>query len=336
MTDHEEPTSRPRVAVSVHRPSLALYRRGWSPAAGAGLAGIWVGAVVTDAEGNRFWGVRGFDDFVLGMTHVVSPVCGFKRLSDGLDGEPVHLFPEYSTLDWFEPLQYSDTEETVRLTYPSGRISRDAKTFEWSDASGQWYLRGRTISDVAITHVPVQNGVDADVFYRHELMYVTGTVEGRAVSGYAHQDFAFGPPGSIYTELAIARQYQGMWVSWLHEDSDGHLGGGSFWQGRSGIDFGPGYSVDDGRTVACERVSATPDFAASGRMAALTVCMDQRRYVFEFDASGSPLHVFGSLTDSSNGRRPGRSWCWVEYTGDLVTPELLDAANDIYALARGR
>lgn len=295
-----------------------------------------MGAVVTDDEGNRYWGVRGCDDFVPGMTHVVSPICGFKRLPNSLDGEPAHLFEEYSALDWFEPMQYSDSGNGVQLTYPSGRITRDANTFDWSDACGRWHLRGRTISDIAITHVPAQAGVDAEVYYRHELMHISGTVGGRSVSGYAHQDFAYGPPGAIYTELAIARHYQGMWVSWLHEGSDGRLSGGCFWQGRTGVDFGPGYSIEDGCTVGCEKVSATATFAASGRMVELKALLDERRYVFQFDASGSPLHVFGSLTDASTTHSPGRSWCWVEYTGDLMTPALLDAANSVYLLARGR
>lgn len=334
MTAERAPTSRPRVAVTAYEPSLALHRREWTPAAAVGLAGSWVGAVVTDGEGNRYWGVRGCDDFVPGMTHVVSPICGFKRLPDSLDGEPVHLFEEYSALDWFEPLQYSDSGDVVQLTYPSGRITRDANTFAWSDGCGRWHLQGRTISDIAITHVPAQAGVDGEVYYRHELMHVSGTVGGRSVSGYAHQDFAYGPPGAIYTELAIAQLYQGMWVSWLHEESDGQLSGGSFWQGRTGIDFGPGYRVDDGITIVCENVSTTPRFNESGRIVELTVRMDQRRFDFEFDTSGSPLHVFGSLTGRATGGSGGRSWCWVEYTGDLMTPELLDAANSVYALAR--
>ena len=66
--------------VTQERPSLEHYRRGWTPAPDAGLAGIWLGAIVRDDSNNDYWAVRGIDDFVVGMTHVVSPVCGFRQL----------------------------------------------------------------------------------------------------------------------------------------------------------------------------------------------------------------------------------------------------------------
>lgn len=81
-----------RFEVTHHTPGLEHYRRGWTPAAGLGLAGIWIGAVVSDDAGRRYWGVRGCDDFIPGMTHVVSPVCGFRALPDTLGrrcGPPV-------------------------------------------------------------------------------------------------------------------------------------------------------------------------------------------------------------------------------------------------------
>ncbi|OBH73926.1 hypothetical protein A5684_15330 [Mycobacterium intracellulare] len=316
-------------------PTLAHYRREWVPSPGMALAGIWFGAVVGDASGQNYWGVRGCDDFLTGMTHVVSPVCGFRSLPKDLGAEAPHLYPEYSTLDWFEPLQYLDDGEVVRLSYPSGRIERDANEFHWYDASNRWEIHGRTVSDIVLTHVPAQDGIDDDVYYRHELMYATGRVDGVEVSGYAHQDFAYGPSKKVYTELPIARQLQGMWVSWLHEFDDGKLGGGSFWQGRDGVAFGPGYQLKDGVTTAHTDIVAKPTFNQAGRMSALEATIGADAYTFTFESSGSPLHVFGSVTTTPSGARPARSWCWVEYAGNMLTPELLDAATAVFALARG-
>src|SRR5215211_100671 len=56
--------------VSVQPASLDHYRRNWTPGAGVELAGMWIGAVVSDASGQDFWGLRGADDFIVGMTHV--------------------------------------------------------------------------------------------------------------------------------------------------------------------------------------------------------------------------------------------------------------------------
>lgn len=317
-------------------PTLGHYRREWVPHDGLGLAGIWIGAVVSDANGRTYWAVRGCDDFIPGMTHVVSPICGFRELPDSLDGEAAHLYPEYGTLDWFEPMQYADSGESIQLTFMSGRIERDTNGFHWHDAAYRWELHGRTVSDIVLTRVPVQDGIDDEVYYRHELMYVTGTINGVAVSGYGHQDFAYGPPGKIYTELPIARQLQGMWVSWLHEFGDGELGGGSFWQGRDGMPFGPGYQLKDGVTTVHDDIVATPTFGDTGKMTTLDTTIGSDSYTFTFNTSGSPLHVFGPLTANSSGRDPVRSWCWVEYAGGMLTAEMLDAVTGMYALARGR
>ncbi|UXA19809.1 hypothetical protein [Mycobacterium sp. SMC-4] len=322
--------------VTGYRPTLQHYRRDWTPGPGLALAGIWIGAVVSDSAGNTYWGVRGCDDFIAGMTHVVSPICGFRKLPKQLDAEASHLFTEYSTLDWFEPMMYTAAEDSVALIYPSGRIERKDSGFHWVDASNRWELHGHTVSDAVVTQVPRQEGIADDVCYRHELMYLTGTIDGVEVSGYGHQDFAYGPPGKIYTELPIARHLQGMWVSWLHEYTDGEFGGGSFWQGRDGISFGPGYLLEDGVTTTYKDIETTEKFNEAGKMTELHATFGSATYSFDFDSSGSPLHVFGPLTSAPTGKECARSWCWVEYSGNLLNPELLDAANAVYALARGK
>jgi hypothetical protein len=320
--------------VGTKAPSLDLYRRGWVPASGTGLAGMWFGGVVTDGSGQNYWGIRGADDFITGMTHVVTPICGFRALQDGLDTDPPHLFDEYSTIDWYEPMQYTEDENTARLAYPSGSIERTADGVRWSDASGRWTISGRTVSDVFVVHVPAQEGIPDDVYYRHELLRVDGKINGTEVSGFVHQDFAYGPPGMAYAELPIARQLQGMWVSWLHEFSDGEIGGGCFWQGRGGLTFGPGYQLVDGVTTAHDDIVATPMFNSDGKLAALDATVGTHEYHFDFNSSGSLLHVFGPLTRSSRGKPITNSWCWVEYAGDMMTPEILDMMMQTFQLAR--
>ena len=295
-------SDRIEIEVTCQPPSLDHYRREWTPAANLGLAGIWLGAVVSDASGQYYWGLRGTDDFIPGMTHVVSPICGFRALEPRLDRDAPHLFEEYSSIDWYEPLQYVEEERLFQTSFSSGRIEHDTNGFHWFDAGGRWELHGKPISEITLTHVPKQSGIDDEVYYRHDLMYVTGKVNGVDVTGYAHQDYAYGPPGMIYTELAVPRHLQGMWVSWLHEYTDGEIGGGSFWQGRDGVPFGPGYQVKDGRTLTYTDIVATPTFSDAGKMIALDVSMGSDTYNFTYDSSGSFLHTFGSLTGNPAGK----------------------------------
>ncbi|MEE3755194.1 hypothetical protein [Mycobacterium intracellulare] len=295
-----------------------------------------IGAVVSDASGQDYWGLRGADDFLVGMTHVVSPITGFKALQKTFDADPPHLFAEYSSIDWFEPLEYVDSGGAVQLNYYSGRMERDADGFHWSDASERWEIHGKDATDIFTVHVPAQDGIDNEVYYRHQLLWATGQVNGTQVSGYLHQDYAYGPPGMVYPELPIARQLQGMWVSWLHQYDDGELGGGCFWQGRDGVAFGPGYQLKGGITSAHDDVVAKPTFDEDNKLVALDVSIGSDAYSFAFDTSGSPIHFFGRLTSSSTGKTPARSWCWVEYAGGMLTPELLDYMMQRFRLARGR
>lgn len=52
--------------------------------------------------------------------------------------------------------------------------------------------------------------------------------------------------------------------------------------------------------------------------------------------SGSPLHFFGRVVERPAGRDIAKSWCWVEYAGGMMTPEILDAVTQKYRLARRR
>jgi hypothetical protein len=325
-----------RFTVTTEPVTPEHHRRPWTPAPDVALSGMWMGAVVQDSTDTTYFGLRGADDFLAGMTHVVTPITGFKKLPRSLTAETVHLFAEYATIDWFEPLTYTDDGVTSTLGYESGRIERDAEGAHWYDATGRWEIHGRNISDVFTVHVPAQRDVEHQVYYRHEVMAATGTIEGVSVSGYLHQDFAYGPTGMVYPQLPIARQLQGMWVSWVCEFDDGRWGGGCFWQGRDGVAFGPGYQVKDGITTAHDDVRATPTLNAAGQVVALRASVGSDVYEFVFDTAGSYIHTFGHVSGHSSGQPPVRSWCWVEHAGALLTPQILDALMAKFALARMR
>jgi hypothetical protein len=127
-----------------------------------------------------------------------------------------------------------------------------------------------------------------------------------------------------------------MWVSWMHEYAEGDVGGGCFWQGRYGMAFGPGYQLRQGITTVHDDIAASPSFDATGRLTAMSVSIGSSEYSFTFDTMGSPLHYFGRLEGGSDDPRSTRSWCWVEYAGGMLTPEILDLAVAPFRLARGR
>jgi hypothetical protein len=323
--------------VRGERPTLDHYRRGWAPSAAVGLAGMWISAAVSDASGERYFGLRGADDFIPGMTHTVTPICGFRHLKPTLEQEPPHLFDEYASNDWFEPLQYEETSDKITLSFDSGRFERDADGLHWYDAGGRWEIHGKTVSDIVLTHVPAQDGIDKEVYYRHELIKGRGVINGVEVEGYVHQDYGYGPPGSIYSELPFLGRLQSMWVSWLQENADGKLGGGCFWQGRSGMSsFGPGYVLKDGVTSVYKDISTSPAFHDNGKLSGLEIRAGDDTYKMAFNMAESPLHVIGQVTGTSFGAAPEKSWCYAEYTGEMMTPEIVAWSLLRYRLARGR
>ena len=325
-----------KVAFEVHTeaPTPDHYRHDWTPAPGVALGGIWGPAVVNAEDGQWYFGLRGWSDMIYGLTHTVSPICGFQALQPSLDGHPSHLYPEYAGIDWMEPYEVHETEGTSTLAYDSGRVERAMGETHWYDASGRWKLHAKTISDIFVVHVPVQEGVGQEAYYRHELLKATGTVDGKQVEGYLHQDFAYGPPGTTYIDLAIARDLYGMWFSWIHEDADGELGGGCFWQGRDGIDFSPGYLLDSGTTTAYSDITTTTELTDDAKPSRLDVSIGGQSFRFDMTMAGSPIHFFGQVDESSPTRNIVKSWCWAEYPGGMVNAEILDAVAQRYKVAR--
>lgn len=319
--------------IRLEKPHIDLYSIDWTPGAGVSIGGMWIPGIVTDDSGQDYLALRGFSDAIVGMTHTANPFCGFRSLKKSLYEDPDHLYSEYSTIDWFEPFTYARTDDAATLTYDSGTLTRGGDgSFRWTDAAGRWDLQGQTVSDVFVLHVPVQEGIETEVYYRHELIKAHGTVNGIRVEGFAHQDFAYGPPGTTYMDLPIVRQLEGVWVSWIHEYDDGGIGGACFWQGRDGLVFGPGYLLADGETTGHRDFEASLSFNDDDKVVGMHVDVAGRSYDFEFHDQTGPLHWVGRLVGDSSGREIKDSWCWVEYPNGMLEPEILDAMSTKYEL----
>jgi hypothetical protein len=323
--------------IKLEKPSLDLYDNDWLPAPGLGVGGMWVPGIVTDASGQDYYALRGFSDAIYGMTHTANPFCGFRSLTKDLNQDPPHLYPEYASIDWFEPYTVAKTDDAVTFTFDSGTVTRGGDgSFHWTDATGRWELSGKAISDIFVVHVPVQEGIESEVYYRHELIKTQGTVNGIPVEGFAHQDVAYGPPGTTYSDSPIVRQLEGLWVSWIHEYEDGSLGGACFWQGRDAIEWGPGYLVADGGTTSHGDFKADLSFNDDAKMTGMHVDVAGRTYDFEFSDQTAPLHYVGRLTGDSSGKKIKDSWCFVEYPNGMLTPEILDMMSAKFELVLKR
>ncbi len=321
--------------VHIEPPTLDHYRYAWTPRDGFELAAKWPALVATGESGREYFGIRGYSDFVLGMTHS-QWVGGFRQLSDGLDARSRDLYPELAAHGWFEPFRYVEEPEQVSYIGETNRVDEDATGCHWSDADGRWQIDGQVISDTFWVFVPEQEGIDRPVFYRHELGTLTGTINDDPVEGYLHQDFCYGPPGYTYMELPIMRQLEGLWFSWIHEHTDGTRGGGCLWSGRRELDFHAGYLLHDGVTTVHKESSLDLTFGeidGRERPTEGRVEIGGHWFEFEYTRRGGPSHYFGRLVASDSGKEIAKSWCWLEYT-EVMTEQMLGFFDDRLRLAR--
>jgi len=332
-----------KFTVESEPPTVEHYRRDWLPAQyrgkPMGMGGMWLAGLVTDADGNAYLAIRGVDDMAPGMVHAVVPTVGFRKLIRGdMSGDPPHLFSEWATedeIDWYEPYEAVETSGRTVLSYQTGRIERDRHGCHWFDAGNRWELHGQPVSEAFSVHVPAQDRIEGDLCYRHELLKATGQIGGVPVEGYIHQDYSYAPTGKVWTETAIPRLIQSLWVSWVHEFDDGEVGGGCFWQGRKGLAFGPGYQVKQGVTTVHDDIRADLSFDADNHLKTIDVAIGGTSYRFETESKSSRIHYIARLAESSLGRKPVKSWCWIEHTGSFMTGDHLDEALRPFRIVRG-
>jgi hypothetical protein len=59
-------------------------------------------------------------------------------------------------------------------------------------------------------------------------------------------------------------------------------------------------------------------------------------YDMVFTMAQSPLHSIGKVVRTSFGMVPPKSWCFGEYTGEIMSPEIVAWMLQRYTLVNGR
>ena len=80
-----------------------------------------------------------------------------------------------------------------------------------------------------------------------------------------------------------------------------NVGGGSFWQGKDGLTFGPGYQLKDGVTTVHKDVVAKPALNEAGQVSALETSIGSDSYSFTFAKHPAVPCI-------SSGHRPTARW----------------------------
>jgi hypothetical protein len=94
--------------------------------------------------------------------------------------------------------------------------------------------------------------------------------------------------------------------------------------------------VRGGVTTVHDDIVATPAFDADNHLSTLDVTIGGTSYRFETQSKSSRIHYVARLADSSLGKAPVKSWCWIEHTGSFMTGEHLDEALRPFRIVRGR
>ena len=69
-------------------------------------------------------------------------------------------------------------------------------------------------------------------------------------------------------------------------------------------------------------VVSAPEFDGDNHIKAIDVTIGETSYRFETESMSSRIHYVARLVDSSLGRKPVKSWCWIEHTGSFMTGDI--------------
>ena len=315
--------------VWLERPTLDDYRRSYCPRDDYSLAGMWPGAVVSDASGRRYHGMRGFDEMAVGMAHTYQ----FQELiPDGRYGIATELYEELP-LNHIEPYEYSESADGVHFVSDNVRLDVREGSFEWSDAKGRFRLHVEQLGSACVLYVPEQEHIPVPIQHRSEMGKATGEVNGEAVEGFTFLDWSYSHPGVLYFHLPLIRKLEKQWSMWLVEYTDGEVDAGFVWKGRGDTGFGASHLIVNAASEAVHSGSTTTTYDDRGTVFRTSLALGDQAIELEQDCcSDWPAHTFGPVVSTSRslaGMPIAKSWNYCEWM-----PDNIEGLLDLYLTGR--
>lgn len=316
---HLEFTRKPRVYTPelgsqtityVRTPGLKEYFRTYSPH-GMAFQSLWVVANVMDEAGQKYNLMREYKTTDTTMTLASKEIFGANATAAPLfaPGEMLHgriyqEIDEKNNLIFVKPFLPNSQAYSVVIR---------PQHIEWKDANGRIDLAFDVLGPALEYYCP---GILEDAFYRSEPHFVTGTVDGKVVSGFGVIDAAWGTAGVGFLQGKIYEVLEENWIVWLNIYSNGTRECGIF---INGVDqFEAFYYNRNGNAQVTRRNKLTSIPSEDGFIKGAIIEADDMRFEF---VTESRIVQMATLVSWASGRvinkkekeKPVKSFAWYEF-----------------------
>jgi hypothetical protein len=317
--EHLKFTRKPKVyspqlgsetVVYLHTPKLRDYFRTYTPY-GLAFQSIWVVANVMDDDGQKYNLLREYKTTDTTLTMASKEVPGLESRAEPLfepgamlHGRIFHEIDEENGMIMVRPFLPNSTAYSVVI---------QPQKIAWKDAGGRIDLQFEALGPAMEYHCP---GLLEDAMYRSEPHFVTGTVNGKKVSGFGVIDAAWGTPGVGFLQGKIFQVLEENWIVWLNIYDDGTKECGVF---LNGVDrFEAFYYNKNGQAKITRHNRFKPHFTPDGFIRGADITMDDLSFEFVTESRIMQMQSFvswasGRIVNKQEQRKPVRSFAWYEF-----------------------
>lgn len=166
--------------------------------------------------------------------------------------------------------EYNDDKTKIVLnnySYPgitegkNFRVELEPGVVRWTENNGRSDLTFTSMGP-AWRWICLGGDVHDEILYQVETYDITGTVNGKKVSGYGSMDFVFGNPGETWQQNKIYGYIEDIWVPFVTYYENGNKYYGHFLTGRGG--FRLGYYVKNGKALVDNDFEFHDEWNATG------------------------------------------------------------------------
>jgi hypothetical protein len=269
----------------------------------------WLWCGIEDEEGNRYACMREW-----------KTEYSLNVLVSKLDKDPETLASRvYKRLNMGMIDFEMDQDQQAILVQPpfapgAFRISIRPQHYQWKEADGELELDFSALGPALKYLCP---GEREDALYMSEFCRVTGTLQGRPVTGFGGMDCAFGTPGVGWIQGKIYSRLEKYWIVWANRYADESIEYGICFDGEG--DFNLGFIVRDGAaTISGSTIHMEHFDDGFPRQANIT--MGDERYLFKTTARVSRIKAFmqwanGQMTPDSDEQQAVERFSWLEFFG---------------------
>lgn len=304
-----EPEWGSQVIAYTRTPELMEYFRTYSPH-GLASQGIWVVANVMDEDGQKYNLFRQYKAFDTTMTVASKEIPGLQSNPQQLF-KPGEMYLGRCSQELYEEEGFIEIKPY--LTNPTFNIKVRPQHISWQDVEGRLNLEFNAVGPALEYYCP---GLWEDDMYRSEPHYVTGTLDGKPVSGYGVIDAAWGPLGCDFVQSKIYKLLEQYWVVWMNIFEDGSKECGVYLDGVD--DFRTGYYNQNGKAAVTHHNKVEVIPTEDGFIKGAKITMDDWSFEFTSESKIAQATSFvswasGKVLNTADTRKPVKSFAWFEF-----------------------